>query len=238
MQMRALAVALCVCPLTSGALAGTVGLTGDLGVFNTGTPASIFINTSWTQPFQKSLAGRGSIMGDAVFTNNGGTFFEVVVTNLTFQASAPTPGGGTTRVKIDIVQGFQPAVPNAAYYAEHFVGGNWSTGTGNAIFADSYQGMLGPNPVWLPQLVFVNTPGIPSFGVPLAGANVTNSSPALYGIATTIELFIDGDGFIDLPNSYEATATEVPAPGACVVLACAGVLAARRGAASAACVTG
>lgn len=228
MQNHALFSAIGACAIITAAHAGTIGLTGDLGVLNLPTPPSIFINTTHTEPFFRVVPGRGRIQGDVVYTNLNGDFFKVVVTNMTFEANAPTPGGGTTRVQIDIVQGFQPAVANGSYYAEHFVGGNWSTNFGNAIFCDSFQGVLGPNPVWLPTLGVVNTPGIPSFGVPLAGANVTNSSPTLYGIATTIEMFIDGDGFINLPNSYEATATEVPAPGACVLLACAGVLASRR----------
>ena len=77
--------------------------------------------------------------------------------------------------------------------------------------------------------MFINTNGIPNFGVPLAGTTVLNVNPSpIYSIRTELQLFIDGDGFISMPGSYDLHVNLVPCPGGAALLVLGGVMAPRR----------
>lgn len=204
-------------------------LSGDLGTLNlitVGVSTPIPVNVSVTRSFSRIVPSRGLLTGDIIVSNTAGTRFDLIITNLVFQATNSPTGG--THIQLAASQIYDVLAPNQTYTAGHFVGGTWSTALGNAVFCDSRQGILGPNPVQLPSLAVANTFGASGFGVPLATATVSNSSPNFYGIFSTMDLFIDGDGFINMPNSYEAGATLVPAPASAAMLGAIGLFASRR----------
>ena len=229
MNALPLSVALCLA-LAPAALGGTISLSGGLGTGSWGLPATLPINGTFTQSFARTVPGLGSISGDVVITNTSGTRFDLTVTNTTFQMIGAGPGA-LTHLTLTVTQAFVPQTPNAPYNAAHSLNGSWDPlGSNNAMTATATQGLLGPNLIFLPQLVCVNNPNpTAAFGAGPAGATVNNSSPALYGMQCVLDFYVDGNGFIDLPNSYDATAIEVvPAPGAGVLLA-GGVLVGARG---------
>ncbi|TWT40302.1 hypothetical protein RAS1_40100 [Phycisphaerae bacterium RAS1] len=213
----AIAVALlCAAHVASNrTLAAAITLSGDLGSVNFNTPFFLNANQSSTTPFQHIVPGRGSISGDAIANNFGGNQFDLVITNLTF-TGMNSPSGGTS-ITLTALQHYATQQSGNTYAAAHFVSGSWTTATGNHIICDSLHD-FGGSSTSLPTLSFFNTPGIPTFGVPLAGTNVLNQLPTIYSIRTTIQLFLDGDGTISLPSSYDVSATPVPEPAGALVL--------------------
>ena len=168
--------------------------------------------------------GRGIISGDAIATNTGGTSFDLVVTNLSFIAeNSPT---GSTYIKLEILQNFAIFSPGGTYTGTHGVDGSWSTGASNFIQGDAIHDFGGSN-VLLPTLLYYNTFMIPTFAVSPTSASVTNTI-GVYSIKAELQMNIEGDGFISLPNSYDGSATLVPEPAVSSLLCLAGLVALRR----------
>lgn len=225
-------VCVLLCSLAGAAIApaGTITISGALGNNSAGLPSALPINSNFTRSFALAVPGIGSINGDVLIENLSGTQFNLTVTNTNFVMNGAGPGV-LTHVALTVTQAFVPLVPNAPYNAFHSLNGSWTpTGANNAVTADSTQGLLGPNLQFLPQLVCVNSPNpTNAFGAGPAGLTINNSSPSLYGMQCIIDFYLDGNGFINLPNSYEATAIQiVPAPGAAALIGLSGALAVRR----------
>lgn len=206
------------------ARAAGVTLSGDLGSVNFNTPFFLAINGSSTTPFAHTIPGRGSITGDVISNNVGGTSFDMTITNLTLTGTNSPYGG--TYVTLTVLQNYATLNPNGTYAATHDVNGSWSMGLANYIQCDSLHDFGGSN-TSLPMLQYSNNPNpTPAFGGPAVGASVSNQI-GVYSIRSTIQFFIDGDGFIDLPNSYHVDAT-VPEPTSAAMLGIVGVMGLRR----------
>lgn len=199
-----------------------INLFGDLGQQSWNSNFTSPINSTQTVPFSRTIPGVGSVSGDVITTNTGGTSFDMVLTNFTFTATNPVAG---TNIQIQLFSYFTTAAQPVTYTGSHSASGNWSTALGNFVGFTSRHDLTGSD-VSLPALAASNNFGSTGFFLGPATASVT-SNLQVFAIVSEITLAIQGAGSITLPNSYDVNATAVPAPTAGLALA-AGAFAARR----------
>ncbi|HVZ93286.1 MAG TPA: hypothetical protein VG797_02135, partial [Phycisphaerales bacterium] len=177
-----------------------------------------------TVHFSHVLPGFGSVSGDAITTNTGGTQFDMVMTNFNFTSSSPTGG---LFIRISLFNYFTLAQSPLTFNATHSANGTWTGGPGTAVVFDSRQD-FGGSDVHLPTLVETNALQFSGFATGAAGATVTTTMPNVVAMIADIQMFIDGNGSIILPNSYDINAIATPAPGSLALTGFAGACAARR----------
>lgn len=202
---------------------GIAHLTGDFGTANYFGPNVQNPGPSTTVPFLQNVAGRGSLSGDLVSTNTGGTQFSLVITNMVFQAFDWAPDH---RTQIRLIASENFAVTSAGMHlaSQSVSGVTGSTGGGGIIICNAVHRTT----VNLPTISYGSPNGnTQPFSVPPVFANVF-SSPPFYSIQMQLDLVIDGDGFIHLPNSFETGAIAVPASGPVTLLGLTGLLTLRR----------
>src|SRR6185436_17420646 len=106
--------------------------------------------------------------------------------------------------------------------------GSWSGDCGLSISCT--QDYLGTN-TFVPSLNAVSNPNFPTqaFGDGPHTITVTPGAASVYIIRADLSFVITGNGVIDLPGSYDASAVAIPAPGAALLfMGMGGVLATRR----------
>lgn len=205
----------------SAAHGSSVHLTGDYGNFNFSLPGVQGIGTS-TLHFAQSVPGRGNIVGDFVTTSTGSQF-SVSLTNLLFDSSGVSPGV-MTQIRLEAFQIFTVTTPGTMTTLHAISGTMGSDGGGGLVIANTTH----DGATVLPTLSYGSPSGTPApFSVgPFFGGN--QIAAGQYLIEMQLDMVIDGNGFINLPTSFDSAATIVPAPGAGLLLGCTGLAIVRR----------
>lgn len=202
---------------------GIVHLTGDFGTADYFGPNVSNPGPSTSVPFLQNVVGRGSLSGDLVSTNTGGTQFSLVITNMVFQAFDWAPDH-QTQIRLIASENFAVTSAGPHIASQSVSGVTGSTGGGGLIICNAVHEIT----VNLPTISYGSPNGnTQPFSVPPVFANVV-SSPPFYSIQMQLDLVIDGDGFIHLPNSFETGAIAVPASGPVTLLGLTGLIAMRR----------
>ncbi|MFN0011446.1 MAG: hypothetical protein ACKVS8_07360 [Phycisphaerales bacterium] len=205
---------------TGRALATSVVLSGDLGNANfSAPPGTLGIGQSVSVPFLQNFAGRGDV-GGTVIAANTGSAFNITITNLVFQAQDWSPMH-MTFVRLNVGQVFA-SLPGQFGAAQSLSGVAQSNLGGGVISGNT---MLHGS-VFLPTVSYgLSSTNMEFFNVGPTFAAVNVGVQGIL-IEMQLDMTIFGDGFINLPSSFESTTTPAPAVG--MVLGLAGLCAARR----------
>lgn len=227
--------------MAATAQAVNINLSGGLGNGNWHTPNVPLAHGGTLAPItvMQSVPGVGDLFCD-VYTDNSGTstlgnsVFSLKITNLVFQAYASSPTTQTS-VKLKVEENFIVPFPLSTQAAVMAMDGVMSSTGGCTVFGSAQFGapigFSGGTPL----------PGL-SYNGGLAGPeffNVTPSfatvSPPFAGTAHNIlylqiqlELFINGNGFVNMPSSFTASSESVPSPGPLGLAAIVGLCLAKR----------
>lgn len=227
--------------MAAAAQAVNINLSGSLGNGNWHTPNVPLAHGGTLAPItvMQSVPGVGDLFCD-VYTDNSGTstlgnsVFSLKITNLVFQAYASSPTTQTS-VKLKVEENFIVPFPLSTQAAVMAMDGVMSSTGGCTVFGSAQFGapigFSGGTPL----------PGL-SYNGGLAGPeffNVTPSfaivSPPFAGTGHNIlylqiqlELFINGNGFVNMPSSFTASSESVPSPGPLGLAAIVGLCLAKR----------
>lgn len=224
------AVVACAALLTLGAFpspqlfATQVDLLGDLG--NNSWTGALFspINSTTTTSFTHTLPGVGSIAGDLIATNTGGTTFDLVVTNLTYTVVASPNTNNLTDVLLTFTHDFMPLTLPNVFFSSHSLSGTWSTNPLHVVQLESWHDPFGNN-IQLPSLSDTNTLSTTTFNLGPAGTLVpVPVTSGVYTIHAHLRLRMDGTGTIMLPTSADINVQAVPETASAALLLLGGAL--------------
>lgn len=225
----------------ASAQAVNINLSGSLGNGNWHTPSTPLAFGGSLAPIAviQSVPGVGDLACDVYADNSGistlgNSVFSLKITNLVFQAYATQPFTRTS-VKLKVEENFIVPLASGTQAATMAIDGVMSstggcTVIGNAQFR-SPLGSGGGTPI--PTVGYSGgASGPDAFNVPPTFATV---SPPFAGIGSNVlylqiqlELFIDGNGFINMPSSFTASSESVPSPGPFGLAVMAGLCCSRR----------